>query len=139
MTGLPDSATLQLASAWLAVAAAIGGLTNLGLGLFTVITGRDHWPRRLLRLRRRSAASDDDLRRDAMTLVLNGAAILVLMMGLAMEIFGARDHSLGEPLITLRFVFSVIAFAGSIACVLGAYAISLTVTYTSRREEPAPD
>jgi hypothetical protein len=137
MGGLPDPATLQLAAAWVGLVAALGGLVNLGLGLFSLLTGHDRWPKRLLSLRRRVPASQEDMRKHAMTLVLNGAAVLIIVMGVSINTFGARDHSQGEPLITLRFVLSLIGMAGAIACVIGAYSISLTVKYA--RTDLPPD
>jgi amino acid transporter len=136
---LPDPATLQLAAAWVALVAAAGGLVNLLLGLFTVATGRDHWPKQLQRFRRRKPASQEDLRRHAMSLVLNGAAVLIIIMSVSINTFGARDHSQGEPLITLRFVLTLVGMAGAMACVISAYAISRNVTYISTRLPPARD
>jgi amino acid transporter len=129
---LPDP-TLQLTAAWVGLAAAVGGLVNLTAGLFSVLSGRDHWPQRLRHFRRRTPASQDDQRRHGLTLVLNGAAVLIIIMGISINIFGVRDHSQGEPLNTLRFLLTLIGIAGSIACVIGAYSLSLTVRYTDSR------
>jgi uncharacterized iron-regulated membrane protein len=134
-----DLANLQLAAAWVSLAAAVGGLVNLGLGLFSILTGRDHWPNRLRSLRRRVPASPEDLRRHAMTLVLNGAAVLIIIMGVSINIFGARDHSQGEPLNSLRFVLSLVGLTGAMACVIGAYSVSLTVKYTRTDLPPQTD
>jgi uncharacterized membrane protein YidH (DUF202 family) len=119
--------------------AAVGGFLNLLVGLFTVVTGRDHWPQQLQRFRRRKPASQDDLRRQAMGLVLDGAAVLIIIMGVSINIFGAQDHNQGEPLITLRFVLSLIGLVGAMACVISAYGIRRTVIYTSTTPPPAAD
>jgi uncharacterized iron-regulated membrane protein len=133
MVGLMDPAALQQVAAWMSVVAALGGLVNLSLGLSSVLTGRDLWPKRLNRFRWRRPASQEDARRHGMTLVLNGAAILIIILGASLNIFGARDHSQGEPLNTLRFIISLIGFAGAIACVAAGYGISLTVRYVNPR------
>jgi len=135
---LPDVATLQLTAAWVGLAAAVGGLMNLTAGLFSVLTGRDHWPKRLRRLRRRTPASQEDWRRHGMALVLNGAAVLIIIMGASIYTFAVRDQSLGEPLKALRFLLSLIGIAGSIACLIGAYRLSLAVRYTEGRVSAGP-
>lgn len=139
MADLPDPATLQVAAAWVSLAAAVAGLVNLGLGLYSILTGRDHWPKQLRSLRRRVPASPEDQRRQAMTLVLNGAAVLIIVMGLSINTFGAHDHSQGEPLITLRFVVSLIGLAGAMACIIAAYAIGHDIQYTSPRLTPGSE
>jgi hypothetical protein len=136
---LPDVATLQLSAAWIGLVAAVGGLVNLLLGLFSVLTGRDHWPQQLRRFRRRKPASQEDLHRQAISLVLDGAAVLIIIMGVSINIFGVQDHSQGEPLITLRFVLSLIGLAGAMACVICAYGIRRNITYTSTELRPAAD
>jgi uncharacterized iron-regulated membrane protein len=133
MTGLIDPGALQLDAAWLSVVAALGGLVNLLVGLSSAVTGRGYWPKRLEHLRRRKPASEEDQRRRGTALALNGAAILIIMMGSSLNIFGARDHSQVEPLNTLRFVITLIGFAGAIACIAAAYGISLRVKYTYPR------
>lgn len=124
---------------WVSLAAAVAGLVNLGLGLYSIVTGRDHWPKQLRNLRRRVPASPEDQRRHSMTLVLNGAAVLIIVMGVSINTFGAHDHSQGEPLITLRFVLSLFGLAGAMACVVAAYAIGHDVRYTSARLTPGSE
>ena len=55
--------------------------------------------------------------------------MMIILMGVAINIFGARDHSLGEPLNTLRFVLALIGFAAAIVSLTASYRISLTVGY----------
>ena len=124
-----DDAALQLAAAWLTVGAALVGLMSLSLGLSSVLTGRDYWPRQLRRLRPKKPASPEDQRRYGISLLLTGAAILIILMGTGINIFGARDHSQGEPLNTLRFVLSLIGFAAALIFITAAYGIGLTVRY----------
>jgi hypothetical protein len=129
---LLDIATLQLTAVWLSVAAGLFGLASIATGLFSVLTGRDPWPHLLRRLRRRTPASEEDQRRIGMSLALNGAAILVIVMGISINNFSIGDHSIGEPLNTLRFVLTFIGLSGALGCVIGSYLISVTVKYADR-------
>lgn len=137
MPNLPDPATLELYAAWFSVVAAAGGLANVLMGLGSILTGKDYWPRQLRRLRPLTPASPEDQRRYGMAVLLNGAAVLIIIMSLSLNIFSARDHSQGEPLNTLRFVISVIGFAGAMVAVGGAYRFGLTVKYTLPEAQPA--
>jgi hypothetical protein len=130
MDNLPDIATLQLAAVWTSVAAGVVGLAAMTAGLFSVLSGRDHWPRILRRLRRRIPASVEDQRRNGMSLALTGAAALIVAIGTSINDFTIGDHTIGEPLGTLRFVLTLIGLCGAFGCVVGAYSISLTVKYT---------
>ena len=49
--GLPLTVTLVVA-----VVASTAGLLSVLLGLFSMVTGRDHWPGPLRRMRRRTPA-----------------------------------------------------------------------------------
>jgi hypothetical protein len=127
-----DITSLQLAAVWTSVVAGLVGLAAMTTGLFSVLTGRDHWPPFLLRLRRRTPASEEDQRRNGMSLALNGAAVLIIIMGTSINNFTIGDHSIGEPLGTLRFVLTLIGLVGALGCVIGAYVVSITVKYTYR-------
>jgi hypothetical protein len=140
MDNLPDIASLQLAAVWTSVAGGVVGLASMTTGLFSVLTGRDHWPHILRRVRRRIPASEEDQRRNGLSLALNGAAVLIVVMGTSINNFSIGDHSIGEPLGTLRFVLTLIGLSGALGCVIGSYAVSLTVKYTYRNlpAEAAP-
>jgi hypothetical protein len=127
---LIDLGTLQLAAVWVSVLAGLIGVVGVSVGLFSVVTGRDHWPNLLRRLRRRIPASAEDQRRNGMALLLNGAAALIIVMGISIDNFSVHDRTMGEPLNTLRFVMILIGMAGAIACVIGAYSVTLTIKYT---------
>jgi hypothetical protein len=130
MDNLPDVATLQLVAVWTSVAAGVVGLAAMAAGLFSVLSGRDHWPHVLRRLRRRIPASVEDQRRNGMSLALTGAAALIVAIGTSINDFTIGDRTIGEPLGTLRFVLTLIGLCGAFGCVIGAYSISLTVKYT---------
>ncbi len=124
---------MQVATAWTAVAGAGLGLVSLSAGLYSMSTGKDHWPTRLRRLRLRTPASEEAQRRHGLFMVLNAAAVLIIIMGASIATFSIGDHRIGEPLNTLRFVVTLIGLAGAMACVGGAYRVSLTVSYVVGR------
>jgi hypothetical protein len=126
---LIDNGALQLAAVWVSVVAGLVGVASVSSGLYSVMTGRDHWPGLLRRLRRRIPASVEDQRRNGMALLLNGTAVMIIIMGISIYNFSVHDHSFGEPLNTLRFVMTLIGMAGAIGGVIGAYSVSLTVKY----------
>jgi uncharacterized protein YjeT (DUF2065 family) len=132
MDNLPDIASIQVAAVWTSFAAGVVGLAFMTVGLFSVLTGRDHWPQFLRRLRRRIPSSEEDLRRNGLSLVLNGAAVLIVVMGTSINNFSIGDHTIGEPLNSLRFVLTLIGLAGALGCVIGSYAVRLTVKYSHR-------
>ena len=98
------------------------------LGLFSALTGKDHWPTVMWRLRRRVPASEEDRRTHGVALMLNGAAMLIILMGVSMTALtaGVRD---GEPLKALRFLLTLIVLSASIACVLGANGLFRRIRY----------
>ena len=55
---------------------------------------------------------------------------MIIVMGISIDNFSVHDHTMGEPLNTLRFVMTLIGMAGAIACVIGSYSVSLTIKYT---------
>jgi hypothetical protein len=130
MDNLPDSATLQLAAVWTGVVVGVVGLAAMAAGLFSLLSGRDHWPHVLRRLRRRIPASEEDQRRNGTSLALNAAAMLIVVMGTSINEFTIGDYSIREPMTTLRFVLALIGLAGALGCVIGAYTVSLTVKYS---------
>jgi hypothetical protein len=124
-----DTGALQQAAVWVSVVAGLTGLASVSAGLFSVLTGRDHCPGLLRRLQRRIPASVEDQRRNGMALLLNGTAVMIIIMGISIYNFSVHDHSLGEPLNILRLVMTLIGMAGAIGGVIGAYSVSLTVKY----------
>jgi len=123
-----DPGSLEAWALLTAVVAATFGLGSVLLGLFSALTGKDHWPKVIWRLRRRVPASEEDRRTHGVALMLNGAAMLMILMGVSMTALtaGVRD---GEPLKALRFLLTLIGLGASIACVLGANAVFRRVRY----------
>jgi hypothetical protein len=126
---LLDPGSLQALTLWTAVVAATLGLVSVLLGVFSALTGKDHWPKAMWRLRRRMPASEEDRRMQGIALMLNGAAMLIILMGVSMTALSAEGR-VGEPLNTLRFVLTLIGLGASIACVIGAYGLLRRVRYT---------
>ena len=82
---LIDTGALQPSAVWVSALAGLLGVAGVSVGLFSVLTGSDHWPTLLRRLRRRIPASVEDQRRNGMALVLNGAAALIIVMGISID------------------------------------------------------
>jgi len=124
---LPDTGSLEAWALWMVVVAATLGLGSVLLGLFSALTGKDHWPKALWRLRRRVPASEEDRRAHGVALMLNGAAIMILM-GVSMTALTAGVR-VGEPWKALRFLLTLIGLGASIACVIGANGLFRRVQY----------
>jgi hypothetical protein len=136
---LLDPGSLQALTLWTAVVAAALGLVTVLLGLFSALTGKDHWPRAMWRLRGRMPASEEDRRMNGVALMLNGAAMLVIVIGFSTTALTAEIR-VGEPLNTLRFLLTLIGLGASMACIFGAYGLARRVRYTygdaSTQERP---
>ncbi len=128
---LPDQG-LQTATLILAAVVSAVGLLTVLLGLFSLVTGRDHWPVPMRRLRRRTPASEEDFRVHGTYMMLNGGAMLLILLGVTMNALSIGSR-VGEPANTLRFVILLIAIATSLACVVGAYTLGLRIHYVSSR------
>ena len=105
-------------------------LVSVILGLFSVITGRDHLPWRIRYLLRRVPASAEDHRLHGMGLMLNGAALMLVMFGVAA---GTAGRHLGGFPSQVQFFVTAVAFVGSMALLAGAYTVSVRVRTVSTR------
>ena len=105
------------------------GLANILGGLFSFVTGRDYWPSSLRRLRRRAPASPEDRRTYGLSLMLNGAAVMMVLLGVGMNIVASQARTVGEPENTLRFLLMLIGIGASLACIAGSYWLSRSVRY----------
>ena len=134
-----DPGSLQAWTLWAAVVAATLGFVSVVLGLFSALTGKDHWPKAIRRLRRRVPASEEDRRLLGVALMLNGAAMLIAIIGISMTALTAGDRVV-EPLNTLRFLLTLIGLGASVVCVFGAYGLLRRIRYTygeaSASEQP---
>jgi hypothetical protein len=126
----PDLTWLQDTALTVVSVAATVSLVSVMLGLFSVITGKDHLPWRIRRLLRRVPASAEDHRLHGMGLMLNGAALMLVMLGVAA---GAAGRHLGGFPSEAQFFVTIIAFLGSMALLAGAYTVSVRVRIVSTR------
>ena len=138
----PDLTWLQDTALSVTSLAALLSLVNVVFGLFSVITGKDHLPWRIRRLLARVPASADDHRLHGTSLMLNGAALLMTMLGVSAGVAG-RHNPGGFPGDTQFFV-TVLAFFGALALLAGSYTLSVRVRLVSTRgatdahQEPPP-
>ena len=127
----PDLTWLQDTALSVTAFAALLSLMNVVFGLFSLITGKDHLPWRIRRLLRRIPASADDHRLHGPSLMLNGAALLMTMLGVSAGVAG-RHNPGGFPGDTQFFV-TVLAFFGAMALLAGSYTMSVRVHFVSTR------
>src|SRR5260370_1301538 len=73
-----------------------------------MVSGRDHWPGPLRRLRRRTPASADDFRAHGTNMVLNGEAMLLIVVGGSLNALSVGG-CVGGPASPFRFVIFFIA------------------------------
>jgi hypothetical protein len=127
---LPDTSVLQTDTLWLALVAAGFLLASALLGMFSLVTGRDHLPKQLRWLRRKTPASPDDYRRHGTSMLLTAGAMLIVLVGVSMTTLGAQNHSLGEPANTLAFLLSLVGALTALVLVFASYRVTLSVRYT---------
>ena len=128
---MPDLGTMQTIALSLALVGSGLAFLNITVGLYSAMTGADHWPQRLRRIRRRTPATADDHRVHGLGMLLGGCAVLMVLIGVTLNTLAIGDR-VGEPEKTMRFVISVIVFAASLACMIGANGFSSRVKYLYR-------
>src|SRR5260370_1301539 len=84
------------------------------------------------RLRRRPPASADDFGAHGTNMVLNGEAMLLIVVGVSLNALSVGVRVV-EPASTFRFVILLIAVGASLACVIGAYTLSQRIRYVNSR------
>lgn len=138
-----DEPGIQAITLSLISAAAVLSLANVGLGLFASLTGKDPLPKRIRRMLRRVPASAEDFRLRGVSLVLNGAAVMLLVSIITINVvvmsmlapavgYYAPSASMASPNDTVFLVTTVAALA-AIACFIGAYTLGVRVRYVSTR------
>jgi hypothetical protein len=128
---MPDLTWMQDAALSLAAVGGVLAVASVVLGLFSLITGKDHLPRSIRRLLWKVPASSDDHRTHGMTLMLNGAAVMMVELGVTAGIVGY--HGLGRVSGDALFLITTLAFATSLACTVGAYSLGTRTRYMSTR------
>jgi hypothetical protein len=133
---LPDLTWMQDTALSLAAVGAVLSVTSVLLGLFSLITGKDHLPRSIRRLLWKVPASPDDHRTHGMTLMLNGAAVMMVELGVTAGIVGY--HGLGRFAGDALFLITTLALATSVVCTIGAYTLATRTRYVSTRASTNP-
>jgi hypothetical protein len=128
---LPDLSWMQDTALSIASLGAVLALASVLMGLFSVISGVDHFPGRIRRLLWKVPASPDDHRMQGIVLMLNGAAVMLVELGMTASIVGINNHR-SFPADAVFFV-TIVAFLTSLACTAGSYTLSLRVRYVSAR------
>jgi len=128
---IPDVTWMQDTALSIASLAAVLGLASVLLGLFSIITGKDHFPKRVRRLLWKVPASADDHRMHGMMLMLNGAAVMLVELGVTANIVGMYGHRSASA--DAVFFITMVAILTSLACTAGSYTLSLRVRYVSTR------
>ena len=118
--------------------AAVLSFVSVMLGLISTLTGKDPLPRRIRSLLRRAPASAEDFRLSGTSLMLNGAAVMVIVSLLTVNVVNRLtlgsisgympSASLAFPKATMFLVTTVAAFA-ALACFFGAYVLGVRVRY----------
>jgi hypothetical protein len=138
-----DEPGIQAITLSLISLAAVLSLANVVLGLFSSLTGKDPLPKRIRRMLRRVPASAEDFRLRGVSLVVNGAAVMLLVSIITTNVvvmsmltpgvaYLAPSASLAFSKDTVFLVTTVAALA-AIACFIGAYTLSVRVRYVSTR------
>jgi hypothetical protein len=118
--------------------AALLSFVSVTVGLFSTLTGNDPLPRRIRSLLRRVPASAEDFRLRGMTLMLNGAAVMLMVSLLTINVVNTLTRgsisgyvpsaSVAFPRATVFLVTTVAALA-ALACFVGAYVLGVRVRY----------
>jgi hypothetical protein len=134
---IPDLSWMRDAALALASVGAVLGLASVLLGLYSVISGQDHLPKRIRRLLWKVPASVDDHKTRGLALMLNGAAMMLVELGITAGVVGAYDHRSFAA--DAAFFITVVALLTSLACTAGSYTLSLRVRYVSTRTSTDPN
>ena len=123
--------------------AAMLSLVSVILGLLSTVTGKDPLPKPIRSLLRRVPASAEDFRLRGVSLVLNGAAVMLLVSIITANVvvmsmlnpgiaYFAPSDSLVFPKDTVFLVTTVAALV-AVACFIGAYVLYVRVRFVSTR------
>jgi hypothetical protein len=122
--------------------AALLSFASVMLGLVFTVSGKDPFPTRVRRLLRRVPASLEDFRLRGMTLMLNGAAVMLIVALLTINVVNrytftgfsgyVPSGTLAFPRATVFLVNSVAALV-ALACFIGAYMLGGRVRYVATR------
>ena len=119
--------------------AAVLSFVSVTLGLFSTLTGKDPLPRRIRSLLRRAPASAEDFRLRGTSLMLNGAAVMMIVSLLTVNVvnrltLGSISYMPSASLVFPRatvFLVTTVAALAALVCFFGAYVLGARVRYVS--------
>ena len=126
-----DLGAMQTLTLWLILIGSGFAFLSVAAGVYSAMTGKDHWPQPFRRFRRRTPATDGDRRLHGFGMALQGCAVLLILSGITLNTLAIGDR-VGEPQSTIRFVITVIMFVASLAGMIGAYVSTSRVNYLYR-------
>ncbi len=134
-----DEPGIQVATLALLSVAAVLSLASVVLGLFSSLTGKDPLPKRIRRMLRRVPLSAEDFRLRGLSLMLDGAAVLLLVSIITTNVVVMGVLNPGVVVLvpsaslefpkTIVFLVTVVVAIASIACFWGSYALGVRVRY----------
>jgi hypothetical protein len=111
---------------------AVLALVNIVLGQYSASTGRDCLPKRFRRLLRRVPASEEDHRTRGISLTLNGAAVMMLVLGITAEpLIGMYNR--GQFSRDAVFFISTVGMLAALYCIVWSYTLNQRVRYVSTK------
>ena len=123
-----DVGAMQTAALALALTASVIALASMVLGLYSALTGKDHWPQQAGRIRGRVPASAEDQRAHGLSMVLNGCGALLILLAVTLTTVSIGSRA-GEPMNTMQFLIDLIALIAALASVIGAHSFGSRVKY----------
>jgi hypothetical protein len=130
---------IQAATLLLLSVAALLSLASVVFGLSSSLTGKDPLPKRIRRMLRRMPASVEDFRLRGVSLMLNGAGVMMLVSIVTTNVVAMGMLSPGVTYFVpsasvafpkaIVFLVTVVAAIASIACFVGSYSLAVRVRY----------
>ena len=128
----PDLTWLQNAALSITSLVAVLALVNIVLGQYSAMSGKDFLPKRIRRQLRRVPASEEDHRTRGMSLTLNGAAVMMLMLGItATPLIGMYNR--GQFSRDAVFFISTVGMLAALYCAVWSYTLHQRVRFVSTR------
>ena len=118
--------TLSLASV-----VAVLSLGSMILGLYSITTGKDHLPKRTRRLLPRVPASEEDHRMRGMSLMLNGAAMMIAALIFTANLVAMLNRGAFPP--EAWFFVTIVGLLAMLACSVGSHTLYWRVRFVSTR------
>lgn len=128
----PDLTWLQNTALSITSLVAALALVNIVLGQYSSLTGKDPLPKAIRRLLRRVPASEEDHRTRGMSLTLNGAAVMMLVLGItATPLIGMYNR--GQFARDAVFFTTTVGMLAALYCIVWSYTLNQRVRYVSTK------